>query len=77
MYQKKKKKKKCCEDKHVDLLLIGDGQKKHYVLIKYNTLMYHHSLHRRSKHFCRHGLHASNTEEILKCHIKDCFKSNC
>ena len=23
----KKKKKKCCEDKHVDLLLIGKGEK--------------------------------------------------
>ena len=26
--------KKCCEDTHVDLLMIGEGQKKHYVLIK-------------------------------------------
>ena len=26
--------KKCYEDKHVDLLLIGEGKKKHYVLIK-------------------------------------------
>ena len=26
--------KKCCEDKHVDLLLKGEGKKKHYVLIK-------------------------------------------
>ena len=32
---------KCCEDKHIDLLLIGEGEKKHYVLIKnFNTFMY-------------------------------------
>ena len=69
--------KKCCEDNHVDLLLIGKGEKKHYVLIKYfNTFMYDHILHRGRKHFCRYCLHASVTEEILKRHIKDCFKIN-
>ena len=36
--------------------------------------MYDHSLHRRRKHFCRCCLHAFNIEEILKRHIKDCFK---
>ena len=36
-----------CEEKHVDLLLIGEGKKKHYVLIKYfNRFMYDHSLYR-------------------------------
>ena len=35
--------KKCCEDEHVDLLLIGEGGKKHYVLIKdFNIFMYDH-----------------------------------
>ena len=34
---------KKCEDKHVDLLLIDEGEKKHYVLIKdLNTFMYGH-----------------------------------
>ena len=51
MYQKK------CEKKHVDLLLIGDEEKRHYVLIKYfNTFMYDHNLHRGRKHFCRYCL---------------------
>ena len=64
----------CCEEKHVDLLLIGEGEK-HYVFIKdFNTFMYDHSLHRGRKHFC--CLHDFNTEEILKRHIKDCFKIN-
>ena len=38
--------------------------------------MYDHSLHRERKHFFRYCLHAFITEEILKRHIKDCFKIN-
>ena len=63
--------------KNVDLLLIGEGEKKHYVLIKdFNTFMHDHSLHHGRKHFCCYCLYAFITEEILKCHIKDCFKIN-
>ena len=44
--------KKCCEDKHVDLLLIGEEGKKRYVPIKYlDTFMYNHTLHHRKKTF--------------------------
>ena len=58
--------KKCCEKKHVDLLLMGQ---RHDVLIKdFNTFI------RGRKHFCRYCLEAFSTEEILKSHIKDCFK---
>ena len=43
--------KQCCEEKHVDLLLVGE-EKKHFVLIKdFNRFMYDHSLHRGRKHF--------------------------
>ena len=56
--------KQCCKEKHVDLLLMGEGEK---------TLC---SLHRGRKSFCRYCLHAFITEEILKRHIKDCFKIN-
>ena len=46
--------KKCCEEKHVDLLLIGEEGKRQYVPIKvFNTFMHDHSLHRGRKHFCR------------------------
>ena len=38
--------------------------------------MYDHSLHRGRKYFYRYCLHAFITEEILKRHIKDCFKIN-
>ena len=41
----------------------------------FNTYMYDHSFHCEKKKFCR-CLHAFTTEEILKCHIKDCFKIN-
>ena len=33
----------CCKEKHVDLLLIGEGEKKHYVLFNdFNIFMYNH-----------------------------------
>ena len=45
MYQKK------CEEKHVDLLLIEEEWKRHYVLIKdLNTFMYD-TLHHEKKYF--------------------------
>ena len=69
--------KKCCEDKHVDLLLIDEGEKKHYVLIKdFNKIMYDHTLHRAKKRFCRYCLQVFRTTDKLKCHIKDFFKIN-
>ena len=48
-----------------------------FFLIKdFNTFMYDHSLHRGRKHFCRYCFHAFITGDILKLHIKDCFKIN-
>ena len=36
----------CCEEKHVDLLFIGEGEKKHYVFIKdFNIFVYNHTSH--------------------------------
>ena len=69
---------KCCEDKHVDLLLIKEESKRHYVLIKdFSTFMYDYTLHCGGrKHFCCCFLQACRTAETLKCHIKDCFKIN-
>ena len=40
------------EEKHVDLLLIGEERKRHYVLIKdYSTFRYDHTLHGERKIF--------------------------
>ena len=45
--------KECCEDKHVDLLSIGEEGKRHYVLIKdFNTFIYSHTLCCGRKKFC-------------------------
>ena len=38
--------------------------------------MYNHTLHSRKKHFCSYCLQAFSVEEILKHHVKDCFKMN-
>ena len=38
--------KNCSEEKHVDLLLIGEEGIRHYALIKdLNTFMYDHTVH--------------------------------
>ena len=69
--------KKRYENKHVDLLMIGKGEKEHYVLIKdFNTFMYDYVLHRERKHFCRYCFQAFRTKEKLKYYIKHCFKIN-
>ena len=71
MYQKNVVKK------NVDLLLIGEEGKRHYVLIKdSNTFMYDHTLHHGKKHFCRYCLESFGTEETLKRSINDFFKIN-
>ena len=63
---------KKCEVKHVDLLLIGEEGKKHYVLINnFDTFMYDHTLDSGRKYFCCYCLQAFSTEVILNCHVKD------
>ena len=66
--------KKCCEEKHVDLLLIGEEGKRHVLIKDFNTFIYDHTLHHGKKRCC--CLQAFSTKEILKCHIKDGFKIN-
>ena len=67
--------KKCYEEKHVDLLLIGEREKKHYILINdFNKFINDHSLYRERKDFCHYCLHTFITEEISKCRNEDCFK---
>ena len=69
--------KKCCKEKDVDLLLIKEKRKRQYVLIKdFNRFMYNHTLNCRKKHLCWYPLQAFSIEEMLKYHIKDCFKIN-
>ena len=51
--------------KNMNLLLIGEERKRHYVVIKdFITFMYNnHTLHRGRKHFCRYCLEAFSTAE--------------
>ena len=66
--------KKCLEEKYVDLLLIEEKGKTHYVLVKdFNTFKYGQTLHCGTKHFC---LQALSREEILKSHVNECSKIN-
>ena len=58
-------------------IIIRKKRQKHYVLIKdFNTFMYDHTLHHGRKHFCCYCLQAFSTEEILKCHLNNCFENN-
>ena len=68
----------CCEEKHVDLLLIGEEGERHYFFFikDINTFMYNHTLHLGKKHFCRYCSQAFSAEEILKSHFEDCLKIN-
>ena len=56
-YQNKEKysvyvSKECCEAEHVDLLLIGEEDKRYYVLTKdFKTIMYSDTLYGERKHF--------------------------
>ena len=60
---------------HVDLLLIGEKGKRHYILIKdFNKFLYDYTLHRGRKKFCHYCLQGFRTAETLTCHIKDCLK---
>ena len=53
--------------KNVDLLLIEEKGKRHYVFIKdFNTFMYDHSFHRGRKYFCRYCLQSFSTEGNIK-----------
>ena len=65
---------KCYEEKHVDILLIGEEGKSHYVFMKdFDLFMYDHTLYSgRKKNCCL----VFNTKGILKSHIRDCFKIN-
>ena len=69
--------KHCCEEKHFDLLLIGEVEKNIIFLLKISidscVIIYYIV---ENKRFCRCCLHAFIREEFLRSHIKDYFKIN-
>ena len=63
--------------KDIDLLLIREEGERQYFLIKdFDSFMCDHTPHRGRKNFCCCWLQAFSSEEISKCHMKDCFKIN-
>ena len=61
----------------MNLLLITEDEKKHYVLIKdFNKFMYRQSKHKSRKNFCMYCLQCFSSEEILKNHTKNCLTIN-
>lgn len=61
----------------LNLLLISDGEKKHYVLIKdFNRMMYNKTKHKERKHFCMHCLQCFSSKEILTDHKPVCMAVN-
>jgi len=56
----------------LDVLLIMDGDKQHYVWIK----DFNQTKHRNRKHFCRYCLQCSSKEEILVKYIPNCIAIN-
>ena len=61
----------------MNLLLITEDEKKHYVLIKdFNAFMYNQTKHKNEKHFCMYCLQCSSSERILANHDNNCLTIN-
>ena len=64
-------------EKVLNLLLITEEEKQHYVLIKdFYRMMYNKTKHRERKHFCMHCPQCFSTEEILAKHKSNCMVIN-
>ena len=61
-------------EKVLNVLLITEGEKKHYLLIKdFNRMMYNKTKHRERKHFCMHCLQCLSAEEVFSKHKTNCM----
>ena len=61
----------------MNLLLITEDEKKHYVLIKdFNAFMYSPTKHKERKHFCMYCLQCFSSEGILANHVNNCLTVN-
>ena len=65
---------KKCFDPTLNLALITEKGKSHYVFIKdFNRLMFSRTKHKDKKHYCMSCLQNFTTEEILSNHKKQCL----
>ena len=61
----------------MDLLLVIEDDKSHYVYIKdFNTFMFHKTKSKNRKWFCKSCLQCFNSENILIKHKEDCLSIN-
>ena len=61
---------------HMELLLITEGENKHYVLIKdFNKFMFRQTKHEHKKHFCMYCLQCFSREDVLTEHKKTVYQS--
>ena len=64
-------------DSCLNLLLLTEGEVKHYCLIKdFNKFMYNETKHKERKHFCMYCLQCLSSKEHLEKHKVDCIEIN-
>ena len=62
---------------HMELLLITEGENKHYVLIKdFNKFMFRQTKHEHRKYFCMYCLQCFSKEDVLTEHKNNCISIN-
>ena len=62
---------------HMELLLITEDEKKHYVLIKdFNKFMFNQTKHEHRKYFCMNCLQCFSREDVLTEHKNNCISIN-
>ena len=61
----------------MDLLLLYEDDKLHYVYIKdFNTFMFHKTKNKNKKWFCKSCLQCFSNEKVMKKHKEDCLSIN-
>ena len=62
---------------HMELLLITEGENKHYVLIKdFNKFLFNQTKHEHRKYFCMYCLQCFSREDVLTEHKNNCISVN-
>jgi len=62
---------------HLNLLLITNEDKQHYMLIKdFNRFMYNQAKYEHRKHFCTYCIQCFSSEDILSKHNTECIVIN-
>lgn len=57
----------------MNLLLITEGDNKHYVLLKdFNMSIYNQTKHKHRKHFCMYYLQCFSSDDVLNSHETNC-----